>query len=463
MTGTNLNRFILMERRFMEPIQITTIVIFAITIIFVIIRKIDTVVAALIGVIAMVVAGSMTEVQAFQFVDWNVLMILISVWLIAGYFGKTGIPEYLGDRTLHWSKGNIPLFVTLIGGLAGFVSMFIDNVVVVLMLAPIIFHIRKLYGFKATGPILFIGLCSNFMGTALLLGDLPPQMLHSVSGVEFAGFIWHSGRPSSFIILTVVYLIVCFLFYFKFLKSDLAFCVLDEEAAHAAAGETVEHIKDKKFAFLVVGGFILTIIAMALRQYLGVKLGFIAFSGAVFMALAIEILKKPLNFDVPDLEHMLAEIEWNAIAFYAALFALVGGLEHTHLLEIVANWFVPFIQEGLLVGTSVLFWVTAPIVGIVEHDAFILTLLYVIRDLGETMDINVWPYYWGLVWSGTLGSNLTIAGAPALYVALTMGEKEDGEKFSLKEFFSYTVPYVVASLVLCYVLMVLIWVLPFMK
>lgn len=448
----------------MEPIQITTIVIFTITIIFVIIRKIDTVVAALLGVIAMVVVGSMTEVQAFQFVDWNVLMILISVWLIAGYFGKTGIPEYLGDRTLHWSKGNIPLFITLIGGLAGIVSMFIDNVVVVLMLAPIIFHIRKLYGFKATGPILFIGLCSNFMGTALLLGDLPPQMLHSVSGVEFFGFIWHSGRPSSFIILTAVYLIVCFLFYrFKFLKSDLAFCVLDEEAAHAAAGETVEHIKDKKFAILVVGGFILTIIAMALRQYLGVKLGFIAFTGAVFIALAIEILKKPLNFDVPDLEHMLAEIEWNAIAFYAALFALVGGLEHTHILEIVADWFVPFIQQGLLVGTSVMYWVTAPIVGIVEHDAFILTLLYVIRDLGETMDINVWPYYWGLVWSGTLGSNLTIAGAPALYVALTMGEKEDGEKFSLKEFFSYTVPYVVSSLVLCYIFMVLIWVLPLMK
>lgn len=447
----------------MEPIQITTIVIFAITIIFVIIRKIDTVVAALLGVIAMVVAGSMTEVQAFQFVDWNVLMILISVWLIAGYFGKTGIPEYLGDRTLHWSKGNIPLFVTLIGVLAGFVSMFIDNVVVVLMLAPIIFHVRKLYGFKATGPILFIGLCSNFMGTALLLGDLPPQMLHSVSGVEFIGFIWHSGRPSSFIILTVVYLIVCFLFYFKFRKSDLAMCVLDEEAAHAAAGETVEHIKDKKFAILVVAGFILTIIGMALRQYLGVKLGFIAFAGAVFMVLAIELLKKPLNFDVPDLQHMLGEVEWSAIAFYAALFALVGGLEHTHLLEIVANWFVPFMQESLLVGTSVMYWVTAPIVGIVEHDAFILTLLYVIRDLGETMDINVWPYYWGLVWSGTLGSNLTIAGAPALYVALTMGEKEDGEKFSLKEFFSYTVPYVISSLVLAYVLMVLIWVLPFMK
>ncbi len=447
----------------MEPVQIVTAVIFVVTIVMVITRKIDPVVSALLGVVFMIAAGSMDEVQAFKFVDWNVLMILISVWLIAGYFGKTGIPEYLGDRTLHWSKGNIPLFVTLIGVLAGFVSMFIDNVVVVLMLAPIIFHIRKLYGFKATGPILFIGLCSNFMGTALLLGDLPPQMLHSVSGVEFLGFIWHSGRPSSFIILTIVYLIVCFLFYFKFSKSDLAFCVLDEEAAHEAAGEKMDHIKDKRFAFVVVAGFVLTIIGMSMRQFFGVKLGFIAFAGTLLLVLVIELLKKPLGFDVPDLEHMLGEIEWSAIGFYAALFALVGGLEHANLLEIVANWFIPFIKSGLLVGTSVLYWVTAPIVGVVEHDAFILTILYVIRDLGESQGINVWPYYWGLVWAGTLGSNLTIAGAPALYVALTMGEKEDGEKFSLKEFFSYTVPYVISSLVLCYILMVLIWVLPFTR
>jgi len=447
----------------MEPIQIVTAVIFAVTIIFVIIRKIDTVVAALLGVIAMVLVGGMTEVQAFQFVDWNVMMILISVWLIAGYFGKTGIPEYLADKTLDFSKGNIPLFVTLIGVLAGFVSMFIDNVVVVLMLAPIIFHIRKLYGFAATGPILFIGLCSNFMGTALLLGDLPPQMLHSVSGVEFAGFIWHSGRPSSFILLTITYLVVCAVFYFKFKKSELAGCVLDEEVAKADEEKDIVYIKDKKFAWLVVGGFILTIIGMSLRQYFGVKLGFIAFAGAVLLVLAIELLKKPWKFDVPELEHMLAEIEWGAIAFYAALFALVGGLEHTHILEMVAAWFVPFVEQGLLVGTSVLYWITAVIVGAVEHDAYILTLLYVIRDLGETQGINVWPYYWGLVWAGTLGSNLTIAGAPALYVALTMGEKEDGKKFSLKQFFAYTVPYVIVSLVVCYILMVLVWVLPFMK
>ncbi len=446
----------------MEPVQILTLLIFLITIGLVITRWIESVVAALLGVIVMVIAGTMTEVQAFQFVDWNVIAILVSIWLIAGYFGKTGIPQYLGDWTLRISKGNIPLFVTLIGTLAGFVSMFIDNVVVVLMMAPVVFHIRKRYHFEGTGPILFIGLCSNFMGTALLLGDLPPQMLHSVSGIEFLGFIWQFGRPSSFIILTITYLLVVLFFFFKFRKSPMAVSAIDNEAAHASAGEKIDHIKDKRFAFIVCAVFLLTILAMSLRQVLGFKLGFIAFGGALLLVLIFEVFKGPLRLNPPSLEEMLAELDWQAIGFYVSLFALVGGLEHAHILDIVANWLTPYIQSSLLLGTSLLYWVTAPIVGIVEHDAYILTLLYVIRDLEQTHSINPWPLYWALVWAGTLGSNLTIAGAPALYVALTMGEKEDGKKWSFMKFLSYSVPYVLLSLVICYILMVLIWVLPFM-
>ena len=447
----------------MDPIQKTTALIFGVTIVLIITRKFSAVGFSLLGVIAMVVAGTMTDVEAFKFVDVHLLVILVSIWIIAEYFGKTGIPEYLGDLSLRLSRGNIPLFVTLVGVIAGFISMFVNNVVVVLMLAPVITSVNKSYGFKATGPILFIGLCSNFMGTALLLGDLPPQMLHSVTGIEFFGFIWHSGRPSSFLILTVVYLIVCFLFYLGFRRTELSRCVLDDEAPGEVTGTKGHHIKDKRFAFIVCAVFVLTLFSMTLREFLGVKLGFISFAGSVLLVLVVEALRKPLRMDAPDLEYILKEIDWSAVTFYAALFALVGGLEHTGILTLLGNWFIPFLQRGLLVGTSIVYWVTASLVGFLEHDAYILTLLYVVRDLGETHGIQVWPYYWAILWAGTLGSNLTIAGAPALYVAVTVGEKEDGEKFSLRQFFSYTVPYVLLSLVLCYILMVLIWVLPFMK
>ena len=445
----------------MESTQLITLGIFSATIFLVVVRWIDSVVAAMVGVVLMVMLGSMTEEQAFTYVDWNVIAILVSIWLIAGYFGKTGIPEYLGELMLKMSGGNVPLFVTLIGGLSGFISMVIDNVVVVLMLAPVVFHIRKLYRFEATTAILFIGLCSNFMGTALLLGDLPPQMLHSVSGVEFFGFIWHSGRPSSFIILTATYLVVVAVFYLKFRASPMAEVSMDPKTL-MADGEPETHIKNARFAWVVCVVFVLTILAMSFREFFGVKLGYIAFTGALALVMVFEIFGEAWKLDAPDLEGMLAELDWKAIGFYVALFALVGGLESAHLLAYVADWLVPFIEESLLLGVSVLYWVTAPIVGVVEHDAYILTLLYVIRDLGEGGDINPWPLYWALVWSGTLGSNLTIAGAPALYVALSMGEKEDAAKWPLRKFLSFTVPYVLVSLVVCYILMVLIWVIPFM-
>ena len=64
---------------------------------------------------------------------------------------------------------------------------------------------------------------------------------------------------------------------------------------------------------------------------------------------------------------------------------------------------------------------------------------------------------------GTLGSNLTVAGAPALYVALTIAEKEEKRKVSLKEFLAWSVPFTLVASFICYVLGMLIWVLPYVK
>jgi Na+/H+ antiporter NhaD/arsenite permease-like protein len=444
----------------MESIQVIASAIFVASIILVVTGWIDSVIAALLGIMFMTLFGVMTEVQAFQFVDWNVIAILLSIWIISGYFGKSGVPEFLADVVLRLSRGSVPIFVTFIGALAGLVSMLIDNVVVVLMFAPVVFHACRLYKFSSFGPVLFVGLCANFMGTAMLLGDLPPQMLHSVSGVEFAGFLWHSGRPSSFFILLISYIVTVSFFYWKFSRMYRG-KVMD--LASLEKKTSLEHIPDKKFAIIVCGVFLLTILSMANRPIFGCCLGYIAFWGAVILILIFELFKKSFRIEIPSLEHVLSELDWRAIFFYISLFALVGGLEQSEVIKLIADGLKPVIESSLLAGSTLLYWVTAPIVGIVEHDAYILTMLYVIRDLGKEQGMNPWPLYWVLLWAGTLGSNLTIAGAPALFVAKNLGEKEDQRKVGLKEFFGYTTPYVVISLVACYIPAILIWVLPFQK
>jgi Na+/H+ antiporter NhaD/arsenite permease-like protein len=432
--------------------------IFAVTIVVVIAGWIDSTAAALLGVVAMIWFGIMTEDDAFKIVDWNVMAILISIWTIAGYFGRSGVPEWLSVQALRISRGNPGMLVVLLSAVAGFVSMVVDNVVVILMFAPVAIPIARHLGIPLTPLVLMIGFSANFMGSAMLLGDLPPQMMHSVSGAEFGDFIWHQGRPSSFPILTVTFLLTLGIMYWMTFRKFKA-------AGAVAGGGDGGHmpsarIPDPLFAGIVLGMFVLTIVAMAFREVLNVKLGFIAMSGALLLVLILELMGDRLK--KPSFEDVIQGLDWRAVFFYIALFALVGGLEKTGILEKLAHGLQPIFKESPALGATLLYWVTIPIVGIVEHDAYILTFLYTIRDMAQ-QGVNPWPLWWMLLWAGTLGSNLTIAGAPALYVANNICEREEGRKIPLSEFLRWSVIFTIISSAICYVFGMLIWVLPFAK
>jgi Na+/H+ antiporter NhaD/arsenite permease-like protein len=437
----------------MELMQWLTIAVFVITIIAVVANIIDSTAAALVGVGVMIWMGVMTEIDAFKLVDWNVMAILVGIWIIAGYFGKSGVPSWLSLQALRMSGGRPALLVMILSFLAGVISMFVDNVVTILMMAPVALPLARALALPVFPLVLMIGLAANFMGSALIIGDLPPQMLHSVAGAEFFDFIWHQGRPSSFPILVVTFLATLgFMWWYGFRRSGVRKSV--------AESGIDAHIPDRLFATIAVGMFLLTVFGMSMREHLGVQLGLIAMTGAVITVLILEVLGERTK--APRFEEIIQELDWRAIFFYIALFALVGGLEKTHVLEYLANALKPLFLENYALGATLLYWITIPIVGLVEHDAYILTFLYTIRDLGQA-GVEPWPLWWMLLWCGTLGSNLTVAGAPALYVALTIAEKEEQRKVSLKEFLAWSVPFALVSSFICYVLGMIIWVLPYVK
>ena len=89
----------------MEFIQVVASVIFLASIILVITGWIDSVLAALLGILFMIFFGIMTDIDAFKIVDWNVIAILLSIWIISGYFGKSGVPDFLSAIMLKVVKG----------------------------------------------------------------------------------------------------------------------------------------------------------------------------------------------------------------------------------------------------------------------------------------------------------------------------------------------------------------------
>jgi di/tricarboxylate transporter len=438
----------------MEAMQWLTLIVFALTIVVVITNVIDGTLAALIGVAVMCWMGIMTETEAFKFVDWNVMAILVGIWIIAGHFGKSGVPSWLSIQALKLSGGRPGLLVMILTFLAGVISMFVDNVVTILMMAPVALPLARAMKLSPVPVILMIGFGANFMGTALLIGDLPPQMLHSVAGAEFWDFFWQHGKPSSFPILMVTFVITLAAMWFYGFRGHKRVADLDSLGLSAK-------IENPLFATVVVVWFVGTVVAMSMREYIGVQLGFISMTGAISLVLVLALLGDRVK-EADSFEESVQELDWRAIFFYVALFALVGGLEKSHILDLLANQIKPIFLENYALGATLLYWITVPIVGIVEHDAYILTFLRTIKDMGAS-GIEPWPLYWMLLWSGTLGSNLTVAGAPALYVALSLGEKEEGRKVSLREFLAWSVPFTIVCSIVCYVLGMLIWVLPYVK
>lgn len=435
----------------MEPLAWWTLAIFLVSIAAVITNVIDGTVAALIGVVAMVWVGVLTETEAFGLVDWNVIAILVSIWIIASYFGKSGVPSWLSVQALRLSGGRPGLLVMILSVLAGVISMFVDNVVVILMMAPVALPLARALGLPVTPVVLMIGFSANFMGSALLLGDLPPQMLHSVAGAEFPDFIWQHGKPSSLPILMATFAVTLAGMYAYGFRSRRR-AVVD-----VASLGIQTRIPNRPFAALVVAWFLGTVVAMAFRERLGVHLGFIALTGAVSLVLLLELLRKPLA--PPSFEEVLTELDWRAILFYIALFALVGALEKAGLIAVLADHMRPAFAQSYALGASVLYWMTVPIVGIVEHDAYILTFLHLIREMNED-GLHAWPLYWMLLWSGTLGSNLTVAGAPALFAAVNICEREEKRRVSLREFLAWSIPFTLIAAGVCYALGMLVWVLP---
>ena len=273
--------------------------------------------------------GIMTETRRLQLVDWNVMAILVGIWIIAGYFGKSGVPSWLSMQALKLSGGRPGLLVIILTFLAGFISMFVDNVVTILMMAPVALPLARALKLPSVPVILMIGFGANFMGSALIIGDLPPQMLHSVAGAEFFDFIWQSGPA------VVV--------------SDPDGDVPDHARPHVvlrlprarsacstSAKLGVEaKIPNPLFATVVVGWFLGTVVAMSMREHIGVQLGFIAMTGAISLVLVLVVLGDRVK--APSFEESLQELDWRAIFFYIALFALVGGLEKSHILDKLAD------------------------------------------------------------------------------------------------------------------------------
>ncbi len=439
-----------------EAVNWLIVAIFSLSIFLIVSRLFEESLAGFLGVALILLLGLDALDRMFgEYVDWNVISILLGMWILSAHLTYSGVPEYIAHKIVGGGGGKMAIVLKILI-VTGFITLFVDNVLAVLLIVPLAVKIARIIGVNPADLAILVALSANYMGTALLIGDLPPQLIHSVFRAEFMDFIVMDGLPSSFPILTVSFILTILIYL----------AIMGRRGENEYSGRQAGEIGEGKppninwgYARISIAFITVAIVLMALRREISIAagydipLGVFPLAVAMVSSMVIEKLKyKPFK------EVIEKGIEWNAILFYIALFMLVGSLERSGFIDLISESIQAYITDPAM-GYTMIYWISAPIVGFIEHDAYILILLKVLKELYVAGSIqDPWPLVWALAWSGTLGSNLTAAGAPALYVAFKLYETHTGKRLHPKKIYSVTVPYTLISLAVTFVISYPIWV-----
>jgi Na+/H+ antiporter NhaD/arsenite permease-like protein len=168
--------------------------------------------------------------------------------------------------------------------------------------------------------------------------------------------------------------------------------------------------------------FLGTVIALVLHAHLEKMLGLEKNSMLLGTALGAAAIVITLNSGEAR-EFFMRRVDWWTLAFFLSLFASVGTLKYTGVTERIAEGMLSIGQHNpttlLIVFTSAISLLT----GFMDNVLAVATFIPIVSEL-DKVGIYIYPFWWGMLFGGTLYGNLTVIGSTANIVAMGMLEKE---------------------------------------
>jgi Na+/H+ antiporter NhaD/arsenite permease-like protein len=401
--------------------------VFAITYVVIATELVHKTLAAMAGGVAMVLLGIITQEQAFEAIDFNVIFLLAGMMILAGIIRKTGVFGWLGVRAARFAGADGYRILVVLSVITAVASAFLDNVTTVILVGPITLFLAARLGMNPMPLIVSEILASNIGGAATLIGDPPNILIGSAAGLDFTAFLV-TMAPLSALLLTLYLVAARWLFRGKLgTDPDLAatFLALDER----------DMISEPRLLRLSLVVMAATLLGFLVHGIIGFEPATVALTGAVtLMVVARE-----------DPHDVLREVEWPTLFFFIGLFMLVAGVIEIGLIDAVADAIVAVTGGALGATTVLVLWASTLLSGIIDNIPYTATMIPVVDQLSAGHDSDA--LWWALAIGADLGGNLTIIGASANVVLASMSERE-GHPISFGEFLRYGVPVTVGTVLI---------------
>jgi Na+/H+ antiporter NhaD/arsenite permease-like protein len=204
--------------------------------------------------------------------------------------------------------------------------------------------------------------------------------------------------------------------------------------------EAVEEIEDRQL--LIRAGAVagLTVVGFFLQGITGLNPAIVALAGAAAAMLVCG----------PEVEKVLHEVEWPTILFFVGLFVMVGALESTGFIEMVANSLASA-SDSRAATAMIVMWGSGFASGIVDNIPFTATMVPVIEQLADARGYDAAttePLWWALSLGACLGGNFTLIGASANLVVAGLVAREGMTTFTFWRFLLWGFPLTLVALAL---------------
>lgn len=337
-------------------------------------------------------------------VNWATIIFILGMMIMVEGMARVGFFRWLCMRLaklVHYKV--LPIFVTFMI-MSGVLAMFIDSITVILFLATVTIELSQLLKFNPLPMILSEIFCANLGGSATMCGDPPNIIIGTSFGYSFADFIMNTGAIAGICMIFTV------LFFFFAYKKDLK----GDESIDVSTFPTPESaITDKKGFILSSFIFGCAVILLVTHAMTGLTVATIG----VFISI-LTLLSAPKH--IPEI---IKKVDYKTILFFLGLFIVVGGLEQTGILEIVAGFIGKISGGNVYLMIAIIIWVSAIASAFIDNIPFAATMIPVIQSLAATTGVSLTTMTWALSMGTDIGGSATPIGASANVVGTSVAGK----------------------------------------
>lgn len=420
--------------------SLLSLVVLSIVYFFLISEKLNKVIVSMLGAVFLIfmqvfrTLSHSSQENAFGFISHNldVLFFVIGMMILIGIIRDSGLFEAIAIWLVKKVRGNPRLLLVSLGYLTLFMTMLFSNIPTVLIMVPIILILVRSLKLPYLPYLFTVVTMANLGGAMTPISDPTTYYQAKTVGLGFLEVLNNSG------VIVLLLSVVSLGYILWIFRKPLAAVKVSKSAV--ALYKPSSALGNRRVLYRGTPILALTILLMMGKEWIKTKTGITLDNASVTLGAAFLCM---LLFHRNPKKVFRDLIDWEIIFFFMGLFVVVGALEFTKVIELLAHGLVQISNGSVVVLTLLMATGSALLSTFIDNVPYNITMVGAIQAM-ERSGIAVYPLWWAL----NLGTSIGGAGSPIAaacnVIAFGQADKE-GYKTGFLQYLRLAVPLVVLN------------------